>query len=134
MNPKPIKPAHSAMHRLVHILEQKNESLEKFYNLSRERIHCFERGDFRQLKNFYLVRENLLQGIGRLDAQIEGLGDVGAPSVALSPDVHKHILQLQKARRHWVTQILWQDLHLLSFVEKAKSNMIRKLTGGDGRS
>ena len=127
MNPKPTKSAPSATHRLVHILEQKNESLEKFYNLSRERIHCFERGDFRQLKNFYLVRENLLQGIGRLDAQIEGLGDVGAPTVELSPSLHKHILQLQKIRRHWVTQILWQDLHLLSFVEKAKSKMIRDL-------
>ena len=127
MNPKPIKFKTISSTKLVQILEQKNKSLEKFYNLSREGLTCFQQGDFSQIKNFYLVREGLLKNIGQLDKQLENLGDIGDPSLKLKPNTHIRIRQLQKIRRHWVTQILWQDLRMLSFVEKAKSNMIYQL-------
>ena len=140
-------------HKLVHILEEKNKSLEEFYSLGRQRLSCFQKGDFRQLKSFYLSRERLLQNISQLDGEIESLTEsynvgpkkgtsIGSTAktgplpveasatsaqINLDPALRSQIVQLQQVRRHWITKIVWQDLRMLGFVEKAKSKIIYNL-------
>lgn len=111
-------------HKLVHILEEKNKSLEQFYSLGRQRLGSFQKGDFRQLKSFYLSRERLLQNINQLEGEIELLADKKSD---LSLALRSQIVQLQQVRRHWINKIVGQDLRMLGFVEKAKSKMICKL-------
>lgn len=115
------------MQNIIQLLNQKNFHLEKFFELNEKEIINFSEGNFDNLENFYNTRESILDLIRCIDKLID---ESNQPESAIGiSDVDKHrILKALDKKNDLVTSILSQDLQILSFIEAAKSDIIRELS------
>lgn len=114
------------MKEVINLLNQKNQHLERFYRHNEDEILNFIDGNFDNLERFYHSREVILDMIGCLDEMIE---DAQARMDGrLSDDDKRQAIQALDRKNDLVTQILSQDLQILSLIESAKSNIIKELT------
>lgn len=112
---------------IVELIKEKNEYLEKFYNVNLEEISRFADGDFENLENFYQSRAALLDMISSVDRRIEESNVLDSEEVEMSPEEKVVVIQELDFRNSLVHKILAQDLQALSFIEKAKSEIIKEL-------
>lgn len=112
---------------IVELIKEKNEYLEKFYNVNLEEISRFADGDFENLENFYQSRAALLDMISSVDRRIEESNVLDSEEVEMSPEDKVVVIQELDFRNSLVHKILAQDLQALSFIEKAKSEIIKEL-------
>jgi hypothetical protein len=115
------------MQQIIHLLNQKNQHLEKFLKKNELEIMNFYEGNFDGLENFYNSREVLLDMISRVDRMIEeeDLGTIQSKDI--SPQIKSEVIRALDMKNDLVTQILSQDLQILSIIEAAKSNIIKEL-------
>ncbi|MCB0422935.1 MAG: hypothetical protein KDD61_18180, partial [Bdellovibrionales bacterium] len=71
---------------IVELIKEKNEYLEKFYNVNLEEISRFADGDFENLENFYQSRAALLDMISSVDRRIEESNVLDSEEVEMSPE------------------------------------------------
>lgn len=114
------------MKEIINLLDQKNQHLERFYRRNEDEILNFTDGNFDNLERFYHSREVILDMIGCLDQMIEEAQ--GRVDTHLTDDDKRQAIQALDRKNDLVTQILSQDLQILSLIENAKSNIIKELT------
>lgn len=113
------------MERVIALLKEKNFYLEKFFAVNEHELINFGAGDFENVEAFYQARDKMLDLIRCIDGLIE---EENARTVTpVTNDQRKEAEALLKQKDDWVTAILAQDLQLLEYVEKEKSNIIREL-------
>ena len=112
--------------KLVELLDEKNQYLEKFFELNETELHCFADGNFDNVEKFYQSREKILDIIRCLDALVdEEVGEI--TDTAVTPMIRAEIQDLMSHKDRLAKQILAQDLKVLAAIEDEKSNIIREL-------
>ena len=112
------------MDYIIQLLTDRNLHLEKFAQLNESEMLRFDDGNFDNLENFYKSREGILNLVGCIDRLIEE-----TECDPVLPDSQKRlVLKLLAEKNDIVTEILSQDLQILSLIEQAKSGIIRELT------
>lgn len=118
------------MERVVELIRDKVKYLEKLHKLNEEELLKFADSDFDTLEEFYHNREGILNLVGKIDKMIKEVDAVCDFRVTeVSPEIQKEIIQTLDYKNSLVTEILSQDLQVLSFIESAKSNIINELQG-----
>ena len=113
------------MERIISLMEEKNHYLEKFYLMNENELLNFSDGNFENIESFYRARDKVLDLIRTIDGVIdEASKTVETPIAATAKSDVEKIL---KEKDEMVQAILAQDLQILSWVEKEKSNIIKDL-------
>ncbi len=112
--------------KLVELLDEKNQYLEKFFELNETELHCFADGNFDNVEVFYQSREKILDIVrcidGLVDDEVNALSDH-----AVTTHLRAEIQEIMDQKDRLAKQILAQDLRVLSAIEDEKSNIIREL-------
>ncbi len=116
------------MERIVDLLEEKNQHLQAFKDLNHEELKNFSTGSFENLERFYNSREALLEMIRFVDVSIDDMQVGMETKVSIQDQYKRDILKALNSKNDLVTEILGQDLQILSLIESAKSNIIRELS------
>lgn len=116
------------MQDIIQLLKEKNQHLEKFFDLNEQEMLCFNDGNFDNLEVFYQSRETLLQMIHILDERIEKSNQAEIAPVIITDKQKMEILKALDKKTELVTGILSQDLQILSCIESAKSTIIKELS------
>ena len=113
------------MDRVIALLEEKNDYLEKFYAVNEHELINFGAGDFANVEIFYQTRDKFLDLIRCIDGLLE---DENTRSIVNVTEAHRaNVARLFATKDALVTSILAQDLQMLEFIEKEKSQIIREL-------
>lgn len=116
----------SAAQKLVELLDEKNQYLEKFFELNETELHNFADGMFDNVETFYQSREKILDIVRCIDALVDE--EVTSISeAAVTSSVRAEIQDLMGHKDRLAKQILAQDLKVLAAIEDEKSNIIREL-------
>lgn len=115
------------MERIVDLMQQKNNYLEKFLLIGEAESINFEMGDFDNLESFYDCREKILNVIRHIEGKIEKMTHQYAEGAAVDPKVRARAKSELDAKDQLVGQILELDLKLISCIESAKSDIIKQL-------
>jgi len=113
-------------HKLVELLDEKNQYLEKFFELNETELHCFADGNFDNVENFYQSREKILDIVRCIDALVDDEVSTIA-DVMVTAGIRAEIQDLMDHKDRMAKEILAQDLKLLAAIEDEKSNIIREL-------
>lgn len=115
------------MEEIIRLLQEKNHYLEKFSDLNEKEMDAFSQGNFITLDSFYHQREEILGMVRHLDNLLEKvkLDD----STPVKPADRKQVQELMAEKDILVTQILSQDLQILSYIDREKSALIQELRG-----
>lgn len=112
--------------KLVELLDEKNQYLEKFFELNESELHCFADGNFDNVENFYQSREKILDIVRCIDALVDDEVS-GIPEAMVTAGIRAEIRELMDHKDRMAKEILAQDLRLLAAIEDEKSNIIREL-------
>ena len=113
------------MERVIALLKEKNFYLEKFFAINEHELINFGAGDFENVEAFYQARDKILDLVRCIDGLIE---EENARTVTpVTTEQRKQAEGILKQKDEWVKAIVTQDLQLLEYVEKEKSNIIREL-------
>lgn len=113
------------METVIALLREKNHQLEKFYWVNEQELINFGAGNFDTVEEFYQARESLLKRISVIDSHLEPESQL--VSSEISPEHKAEIEALLQSKDELVKAILAQDLQILEYIEKEKSNIIREL-------
>lgn len=116
------------MHRIVQLLQEKNQHLEAFHQLNSEEMEGFIQGNFANLERFYSSREALLEMIRIVDSQIDDAQAQMEDHAQIEDQTKAIVLKAFNEKNDLVQKILAQDLQILSVIERAKSEIIRELS------
>lgn len=114
------------MEQVIALLKEKNQYLEQFFTINEHELINFAEGDFETVEAFYQARDKILDLIRYVDGLIEE-ENKRTGAVAASRECRAEVEALLKAKDEWVKSILAQDLQIISYIEKEKSNIIREL-------
>lgn len=112
--------------KLVELLDEKNQYLEKFFELNETELHHFADGLFDNVEVFYQSREKILDIVRCIDALVDDEVTQISDS-AVTPVIRAEIQDLMEHKDKLAKQILAQDLRVLAAIEDEKSNIIREL-------
>lgn len=113
------------MERVIALLRERNHCLEKFYWVNEQELINFGAGNFETVESFYQARDKILDLIKTIDGMIEE-ESVRAPGPVTDLD-RSEVQTLLGSKDELVKSILAQDLQVLTYIEKEKSNIIREL-------
>ena len=115
------------METIINLLNDKNYHLQKFFTLNEIELLNFTEGNFDNLEIFYQSRETILDLVRCMDQLIEAAASEGGEKPVVSDKFKQDMLRAMHKKEELVTNILGQDLQILSVIEQAKSNIIREL-------
>jgi hypothetical protein len=120
----------STMDRIITLLREKNHFLEKFHEVNEQELLRFDVGNFDNIEVFYGTRDKILDLVKVVDDLIrEESGASAEVSPACTAEQKNEAEYLLNKQDELVTRILSQDLQVISWIEKEKSNIIRELRG-----
>jgi hypothetical protein len=113
------------MERVIALLREKNLFLEKFYVVNEQELLNFVEGNFEMVEPFYQARDKILDLINCIDGLLheENLKEIEPATEAQKSEAHS----LMNVKDELVKSILAQDLQIMTYIEKEKSNIIREL-------
>ncbi|MEQ1875770.1 MAG: hypothetical protein ABL958_03930 [Bdellovibrionia bacterium] len=115
------------MENVINLLKEKNHFLKKFHTLNKAELLRLSEGDFSRLDYFYQSRENILDMITHIENRMEETLGVSAPVDPVGDEERRRVRRELDFKDDVVNQILDQDLQILSFIETAKTDIIREL-------
>lgn len=115
------------MDSIINLLKEKNHFLKKFYTLNKAEIIRLSEGDFSRLDYFYQSRENILDMISYVESRMEETLGTSQQIGSVSDDERLRVRRELDFKDEVVNQILDQDLQILSFIETAKTDLIKEL-------
>jgi hypothetical protein len=116
------------MDNIINLLKDKNEHLRKFKQLNESELANFSEGNFDNLEIFYNSRETILDLIRCIDGLIDvSLNESDLETMPAAEEDRARIVQILGQRNDLVTEILAQDLQILSVIEQTKSDIIKEL-------
>jgi len=113
------------METVIALLREKNRQLEKFYWVNEQELINFGAGNFDTVEEFYQARECLLEKISAIDSHLEPESQIIKGEISASQKAE--IEALLRSKDELVKAILAQDLQILEYIEREKSNIIREL-------
>lgn len=113
------------METVIALLREKNHHLEKFYWVNEQELINFGAGNFDSVEDFYQARESLLERIAIIDTHLEPESEIVDETI--SERHRSEIETLLRSKDELVKAILAQDLQILEYIEREKSNIIREL-------
>lgn len=116
------------MDRVVELLTEKNQCLERFSRLNESEIIRFSEGNFDSLEQFYQSRETILTMIQKIEKLVIENQQLEEFPRIIPAEHKKSLLKVLARKNDLVTEILSQDLQILSLIEQAKSNIIKELS------
>lgn len=117
--------------RLVELLDEKNQYLQRFFDLNETELGNFSEGVFENVEPFYQAREQILNTIRNIDGLVHDvmtkapLRDL--PSEKLPQIVRAELEEIMAEKEQLAKMILAQDLEVLAAIESEKSKIIREL-------
>jgi hypothetical protein len=115
-----------AARKLMDLLDEKNQYLERFFELNESELINFSDGYFDNVESFYQAREKILDIVRCIDALVDDevalISDDG-----VSQSMRAEMKDLMAQKDKLAKQILAQDLQVLAAIETEKSNIIREL-------
>lgn len=117
----------SNINLIIQLLEQKNDLLRLFLEISECERKSFKARNFDNLEELYESREDLLANIQSIDKRID-LYSESESKASLMGEEKSKITGLLAQKQNLVNKILEQDLVILSCVENEKSSIIKKIT------
>lgn len=87
----------------------------------------FEEGDFSRIEYFYKSRDNILDMISHLEEQLDDKLGILESDKNLPKELKNQIRTELDFKDSVITEILDQDLEILSKIDSAKSKIIREL-------
>lgn len=114
------------MERVISLLREKNHYLEKFFTVNEHELINFGEGNFENVEAFYQAREKLLELIRCIDGLIQEESQRTEGQTIKAAD-KAEVEELMKSKDEWVSSILAQDLQVLAYIDKEKSNIIKDL-------
>lgn len=115
------------MEMIIQLLEQKNNLLQAFLEISESERKSFKARNFDNLEDLYATREDLLASIQSVDRRLNLYSSEQDTSL-VTPAEKSDIKKLLDKKQNLVNEILQQDLVILSCVENEKSSLIKKIT------
>lgn len=113
------------MERIISLLKEKNDYLEKFHAVNEHELINFAAGDFENVELFYQTRDKILELINCVDGLIEEENE--RMVVGVTEARRAEAARLFAEKDSLVETILAQDLQIIEYIEKEKSNIIREL-------
>ncbi|HVK62452.1 MAG TPA: hypothetical protein VM432_12920 [Bdellovibrionales bacterium] len=113
------------MERVVSLLREKNDYLERFHAINEHEIINFNAGDFENVEAFYQARDKILDLIRFIDGLISE--ENTRVTIAVTHEQRAEVELLLHRKDEWVNSILAQDLQIMEYIEREKSNIIREL-------
>ncbi|MDB2425996.1 hypothetical protein N9W41_00460 [bacterium] len=113
--------------KVLDLLNSKNVLLEKFYSVNESKIIELDDGVVDKIEEFYTSREGLLSDIHKIDSEIQANNRNDLEGEIVEASVKKKILDAISFKNEIVQRILAQDLQILSYIEKEKSDIIKQL-------
>ncbi|MES2857502.1 MAG: hypothetical protein V4692_16645 [Bdellovibrionota bacterium] len=107
------------------MLREKNDYLERFHAINEHEIINFTAGEFDNVEAFYQARDKILELIRFIDGLIAEENTRIATGV--TNQIRAEVDMLLKKKDDIVGTILSQDLQIMEYIEKEKSNIIREL-------
>lgn len=117
-----------AMEMIIKLMSERNQHLLKFKEINEKELVNFSEGNFENLEIFYQSRETILELVRSIDGMINseaGKCDPRDPNI--SDDYRRAVIQSMDMKTQIVTEILSQDLQILSAIEREKSVIIKDL-------
>jgi hypothetical protein len=114
------------MERVIALLKEKNDYLEKFYAVNEHELINFSSGDFENVEIFYQTRDKFLDLIRCIDGLLE---EENTRIMIMTATGRTEVTRLFAEKDKIVASILSQDLQVLEHIEKEKSKIIRELRG-----
>ena len=117
------------MDKILNLLDEKNHYLEKFYKLNENELINLSGQNYENIEIFYAAREGLLRMINKIDDMVDEQIQFNEIEIkSLSGIYKKKLLASLSYKTDVVNLILAQDLEIISYVERAKSELINELT------
>lgn len=114
------------MIKMIEMLSEKNNYLEKFLGLNREWIDKLAQNDFSELEEFRENRESILNIVHHIDSVIESLSERLDIYEVCEAEKTK-VTALLDRKDSLVKAILAQDLEIMQFIDAAKALIITEL-------
>ena len=114
------------MSKVLNLLKEKNFYLEKFLEESKKKRGQFKARHFEDLQSLYEKREKILCNIQNIDKKINKICNNQASEV-LNPPKKNEMIQVLKKIRYNVSDIMEEDLQIISCIESEKSKIIREI-------
>jgi hypothetical protein len=115
------------MEHVLKLIQERNSYLRKFYTINKAELFRLGEGDFTRLEFFYKNRENLLDMISHMESSIETKLKVIPVAQAISPTVKSEVREELDFKDQIISEILKQDVEILSIIEKTKNQIIKEL-------
>lgn len=116
------------METIIKLMRQRNEHLLKFKEINERELINFAEGQFDNLESFYQARETLLNLVRSIDTMINDEAAAIDPNSSFITDEYRRaVVESMDVKNQIVTEILSQDLQILSVIETAKSGIIKEL-------
>ena len=115
------------MERVIALLTEKNDYLEKFFAINEHELINFAAGDFENVEIFYQTRDKFLDLIRCIDQLLE---DENKRMFMNDTDVNRAaVARLFAEKDRIANAILVQDVEILSYIDREKSKIIKELRG-----
>ncbi len=114
------------MDRAISLLREKNSYLEQFFLVNEHELINLGAGDFDNVAAFYQAREKILELIRCIDGMINGENQRISTGI-VTTGMKVEAEELLQSKDEWVESILAQDLQILAYIDREKSNIIREL-------
>ncbi len=115
-----------AAQKLMELLGEKNQYLERFFDLNESELVNFADGYFDNVESFYQAREKILDIVKCIDALVDDEVALISEDV-VNNSMRSELKELMAHKDKLAKQILAQDLQVLAAIETEKSNIIREL-------
>ncbi len=114
------------MIKTIQLLQEKNNLLEKFVSLNRNKIQKLLVKDFSGLEEFREEREAMLNIVKHIDEMIdERMKDVN--TISIPSEVKRKVQNFLELKDGHLHSILDQDLQIMQIIDEAKSQIILDL-------
>lgn len=119
------------MQKIIDLLTEKNNCLQKFFYINEQELLNFMDGSFENVEVFYNTRDHLLEIVRVIDKHIDKhLAEENQTpgSEALIPGaIRQRVEAAMREKDALVKAILAQDIQILSLIEKEKNQIIKDL-------
>lgn len=116
------------METIIKLMTQRNEHLLKFKEINERELINFAEGQFDNVESFYQARETLLNLVRSIDSMINNAAaSVDPKDPQVTDEYRRSVIESMDLKNQIVTEILSQDLQILSLIESAKSGIIKEL-------
>ncbi len=117
------------MEGFIDLLHERNKYLREFYNVNKNQLLKLDKGMLGDLQKFYSRREIILQALNQVSEKIGGISENSLDNISFKETDQCEVQEAIAYKEELVSEILFQDLKVLSFVESAKTDMIQDLMG-----